>query len=312
MDLIVLIIILWAAASAVEDVKKHLRTSRRARIAEREERIAPKALSKTQRRATAARHDTGWWWREATHGFPVARYGWRTGWVAHQAAHEQQKAIHAQHKGVLESFRATRQQGQANAAVTEAGPGQMSRQEMKQKLQAASPPAQSQGQQVPVPPAAPAPMPAAAGAPVEPAAAVPPVLASLQEPATEPAQPPAAPPATTNGVPMSSGTTEYTYQQTVDEAARTAALAESLQAEIARCGIPQMVDSLSVSGLDRGSLGRLDDVHTAYERVAAGAQSLMDNAASFRDSLIRDHGSVNEAHQAAPEGGAEKPFYVGS
>lgn len=357
MDVIVLFIVAWAVTNVIEDWRAGLRKSRKARIAEREKELAPAKMTPSQRKVTAARHDTGWWLREAIHGFPVARHGWRAGWVAHQAAHEQHRAILAEHKGVRDSWRQVRRQGKQNLRAVEDAPPSLSRDQLKQKIKAASPPAQTQGQQSPVPSAAPAPKPATAGASApSPAVAAPPCI-SCGCPAGDDAQPgrigdatgpmcadcaewsdgnllsswaaatipgepsdlhpqgdqdnqPGQSP-TTNGVAVTA-TTEYTYEQTIAEANHAVQTAETLQHEIASLGIPQMIDALSVSGVDRGNLSLLDSVHTAYERIVAGARDLSDASTAFRDGMVRAHGGVNEAHQAAPEGGAEKPFYVGS
>jgi hypothetical protein len=307
--LVLAIAIVWACRSAYLHVTGRLRESRQARIAAVQKKIAPKTMTRTQRRTAAARHDTGWLTREVVHGFPVTRYGWKAGWTAHKAAHLQHKALLGQEKARLAAV------SQPPAASTVQPP-----------QPAAAPPG---GQQPAVNPAAPAPEPPAAGASPPPAGVPPQPPQADADPEPGPAapvvqpfpgppeqqvpEPDPAPAATTQGEPMPTGTatSEYTYDQTIDTLDKISAHAEAAQSEFARLGIPQMTDQLSVSGLDRGNLAHIADVAAAHDRIMDGYKTMIDHATTARDSIQRDHGPVAEAHQAAPEGGAEKPFYAG-
>jgi hypothetical protein len=106
MDLIALIIIIYAVKTAVEDARKAWRKSRSAYMGSAARRFpdAPKG----RRAAWAARHDLGYASSQVLQGFPAARHGFASGWHAGQtekherrAARERAKAEHLEARARL-------------------------------------------------------------------------------------------------------------------------------------------------------------------------------------------------------------------
>jgi hypothetical protein len=118
-----------------------------------------------------------------------------------------------------------------------------------------------------------------------------------------------APPTTGgNTMPVAADTT---YDQQLAAAAEVIRSADAEIAELRVRRIAQQVENLNSLGLDSGSLGRAAEIDDALKEQEKAAQKVLDAAQAFRDGLVRDHGAVNEAHQNAPQGGAEKAFYQG-
>jgi hypothetical protein len=120
---------------------------------------------------------------------------------------------------------------------------------------------------------------------------------------------PASP--TTGGDTVPTATAETTYDQQLTAAAEVIRSADAEIAELRVRRIAQQVENLATLGLDSGSLSRAAEIDDALKEQEKAAQRVLDAAQAFRDGLVRDHGNVNEAHQAAPQGGAEKAFYQG-
>lgn len=93
MDLIILIAVLaWVSARAVERGSQERRKSREGRLGEISKRM-PGGVPKSRKLRASATHDAGWWGGEVLHGFPVHRRGWHAGWLAHQVEAVRQDAI---------------------------------------------------------------------------------------------------------------------------------------------------------------------------------------------------------------------------
>jgi hypothetical protein len=93
MELLVIIIFIYAVHSAVEDTKSALRKSRGAYASSAAVRF-PNA-PKSRRVASAARHDAGFWLGQAAHVFPAARHGLAAGWHAGRQAQDEGRAARA-------------------------------------------------------------------------------------------------------------------------------------------------------------------------------------------------------------------------
>jgi hypothetical protein len=93
MELLVIIVFIYAVHSAVEDTKSALRKSRDAYGATAAARF-PKS-PKSSRVIRAARHDAGFWAGQAAHLFPAARHGLAAGWHAGRQAQDEGRAARA-------------------------------------------------------------------------------------------------------------------------------------------------------------------------------------------------------------------------
>jgi hypothetical protein len=116
---------------------------------------------------------------------------------------------------------------------------------------------------------------------------------------------------TAGGDTVTTATAETTYDQQIVAANKIISEAEQDVARLRTAQIAQQVEALATLRLDSGSLDRAAGIDDGIQAQIKAAQQTLDAAQAFRDGLIRDHGAVNEAHQAAPQGGAERDFYVG-
>lgn len=313
---------IWAFRNAALHLQGKLRESRNERIAEREKQLAPKQMSPSQRRMTAARHDTGWWLSEALHGFPVARHGWQAGWLAHQAAMEQHRAIRDEHRGIRDTFRAARAQGQANLNLIEKADVQaasddkppLTRAQMKERLKADSPPAQPQPEQdegaveaakAAHPASQPAPQePAAAGA-EDPAVAGPPQATAADNPA--PDTPVPAVPAQGEPVPTGPVTAETTYSQDI---ARCDKIIAACDVEAVRLRLQQAqlwVEQMVSAGLDPDNTSRASDLADQIEAQIKQNQITHDHAVALKNG-IQQHSAGHDYHSGMRDGGASREY----
>lgn len=90
MELLVIIVFIYAVHRAVEDTKSALRKSRDAYGASASARFPKPA--KSGRVIRAVRHDAGFWAGQAAHLFPAARHGLATGWHAGRQAQDEGRA----------------------------------------------------------------------------------------------------------------------------------------------------------------------------------------------------------------------------
>lgn len=87
MEIIAILIIIYALKKGVDDAKSHFGKSKAASRSQSAAKSGPK------RTAAALHHDTGYWASQLLHGFPPARHGFASGWHAGRQAHEQGKAV---------------------------------------------------------------------------------------------------------------------------------------------------------------------------------------------------------------------------
>jgi len=106
-QLIVLIIFIYAAKSAWEDARKAWRTSKTAYMKSADARFP--GAPKSRRAAWAIRHDAGYWASQLANGLPSARHGFAAGW--HQGRDAQTAARTAR-----EEARTRRLENQADHA----------------------------------------------------------------------------------------------------------------------------------------------------------------------------------------------------
>ncbi len=90
MEILALLIIIYACRQAVTDTRKASRKSRDAYMKSADARFP--GMPKGKRAAHAARHDLGFGLGQARHGFPQARNGFVTGWHQSRQAHVQAMA----------------------------------------------------------------------------------------------------------------------------------------------------------------------------------------------------------------------------
>lgn len=329
MDLLFFGLIVWAFADVARDLKTRLGLSREARIAEREQQLAPRQMSATQRRATAARHDTGWWLREIFTGFPTARHGWHAGWVAHQAAVEQQRGIVDHHRSLRDRWHAARLQGLKNEVELAKGDVQaagddrppLSRAEMKDRLKAGSPPAQPRPDD-PVtaakaahpasqpgngqvfitdwPPMRVPPEPGAAGADDTPAVPAPPPL--VPEPAPAPATPIQG-----ETVPAQTPTAETTYSQDLSKCNQIIAACDVEGVRLRMQQAALWVEQMVAAGLDPGNTTRASELADQIEEQIKQNQRTHDAAMALKDG-IQQHSAGHDYHTSFPGGGASREY----
>jgi outer membrane murein-binding lipoprotein Lpp len=95
-ELLIIAVFVWAAKGGFDHLKADYRRSRDARIS-RVAKTHPKGILPKHKRASVARqHASGYWLREALHGFPVYRTGMHAGWIAHQTASTHAEAKRAE------------------------------------------------------------------------------------------------------------------------------------------------------------------------------------------------------------------------
>jgi len=90
MELLVLLIIVYACRQAVTDTKHAASKSRGAYMKSADKRFP--GMPQGKRAAHAARHDAGWGASQLGHGFPQARHGFAQGWHESRQAHDQAMA----------------------------------------------------------------------------------------------------------------------------------------------------------------------------------------------------------------------------
>jgi len=90
MQLIILIIFIYAAKSAWEDAHKAWRTSKTSYMKSADARFP--GAPKSRRAAWALRHDAGYWAAQAAQAFPTARHGLAAGWHEGRAAQADARA----------------------------------------------------------------------------------------------------------------------------------------------------------------------------------------------------------------------------
>ena len=90
MQLIVLIVFIYAAKHAWDDARKAWRTSKSSYMRSADERF-PRA-PRSRRAAWALRHDAGYWAAQAAHAFPTARHGLAYGWHAGRKEQAERRA----------------------------------------------------------------------------------------------------------------------------------------------------------------------------------------------------------------------------
>ena len=105
------------------------------------------------------------------------------------------------------------------------------------------------------------------------------------------------------------GNADATYDQSIAAAKQIISECDQEIARLRTHRLGNLVDSLSGMSLDSGSLGRAAEIEDGLRAQQKAAQQTLDSAQAFHDGLQRDHGAVNEAHQSAPQGGAEREFY---
>jgi hypothetical protein len=91
MELLVIIALVYAIKSAVDDTKKALRKSRDAYSTSADLRFPGSARS--GRVTRAVRHDAGFWAGQAAQGFPAARHGLAAGWHAGRQAQAEAREV---------------------------------------------------------------------------------------------------------------------------------------------------------------------------------------------------------------------------
>lgn len=92
MEILLLIVVVWATKGAWDHAKGARTASRDQRIAEVAKTYPKGALPKSRRKAAARQYAAGWWAREVRHGFPVTKTGWHAAWLAHQTTADHHKA----------------------------------------------------------------------------------------------------------------------------------------------------------------------------------------------------------------------------
>lgn len=98
MEFIIIAIFVWAAKGGFDHLKADYRRSRGARIAQVAKSHPKGILPKHKRASVARQHASGYWLREALHGFPVYRTGVHSGWIAHKTARTHAEAKRAEAK----------------------------------------------------------------------------------------------------------------------------------------------------------------------------------------------------------------------
>lgn len=323
---VVLVALAWGAQNALRHLRDSVRASREQRVGQlvkqHEERYGT-AATPAHRRFMAARHDTGWWTREVLHGFPVARTGYYSGWLAHRTAAEQERARRAEaaekHEEVRESFRAAAaRRASANAEEIDRATGKpaASREEVRQaaKVLPFTPRQDAPGAPEAAPEAEAAQQPAPRPEPGPYAKPAPAPEAGAGQPAETPTTGAGTAPAPSQGGTMPATTTapETTY----DDIQRSLkAEIRELHDEIARLRAKraawQLADALTGTLRDASTLGAFADYDDALDEQIKAVQRQLDAAESASGTLERNHGGMNEAHQSAPVAGADPRFYEG-
>lgn len=85
MEILALLIIVYALKHAITDTKGAAKRSREAYLKSADKRFPD--MPKGKRAAHAARHDLGWGLSQAGHGLPATRHGFMTGWHQSREAH---------------------------------------------------------------------------------------------------------------------------------------------------------------------------------------------------------------------------------
>jgi hypothetical protein len=92
MEILLLIVVVWATKGAWDHAKGTRTASRDQRMKEVAGTYPKGVLPKSRRKAAARQHAAGWWAREVRHGFPVTKTGWHAAWLAHQTTADHHKA----------------------------------------------------------------------------------------------------------------------------------------------------------------------------------------------------------------------------
>ena len=347
MDLLLLFVVGWALRGAWQHVHGKLRDSREERIAETAKKY-PQGMSKTQKRVTAARHDAGWWLREASHGFPVARTGWHAGWLSHKTAALHQKAIRdqarQQHEQVQGSLAdAVKRQGQQNFTAVEAAidgqPPDQAKATMGQLLkfpqrpqspdqpeQEATDPAPEPGPYSPrdetarwlrAPMADPRPHCSACGHPPRPGDDLVPTPEGWHVHESHTTDPdsglyqPARPADNSKGVtevPTGTATAETTYSQDITKCQKIMIGCDVEGARLRAQQAQAWVEEMVTAGLDAKHTGMAADLSDQIEEQIKANQRVHDGAQALRDSIRRTHQAGHEYHSGAPDGGASREY----
>lgn len=339
MELALLLVILAAWDSVKSGIRHSGQTRRKgsaAKVKAAEKAAAPGTLSPARKRAIKASHDAGWWGGEILGGFPVHRTGWHAGRLAHKAAADSQRAVREEARTTHLERRASvlselpehrkRQQEARDQIIAASADPETGKAKSRQAVkEAASNVVLISARQRPTAPLPsetvkpePGPYAPKEGSPMSPVATADQNgNAAEAEPGAEAARNPSDPTdqtdpsSPTEGADVSTGTAETTYDQQITASGAVINESEAELARIRQRRLGQMVEHLQSLGLDSGSLGRAAEIDDSLKAQEKAAQQTLDSALAFRDGLVRDHGNVNEAHQAAPQGGAEKAFYQG-
>jgi hypothetical protein len=342
MDIVVLILLIYAAKSALEDAKAAWRRSKAGYMASAGRRF-PDA-SKSRRTGQAIRHDAGYWSGQAAHGFPVVRHGFAQGWHAGRAeqfkAREGREDAAANHletrarvKDAIEGHRKRQQ-----AALTklrearEAGEGSretaplmaVAKKAVTTAVQTAAGIPPVAGQSTNGPAASPSggvPGKEAATGPVNGQAAPekqngsseegskgnPAAPQVPQQPAGRHERPQEQRNGTTGGTPMAG---DVTYDQVIADMTRAQADAEGKHAEARQAmnHAGNLADQMQALDVDSGTVSSMMDHLDAHRDAEKAHLKVQETADSVLTNLKR-HQQLSEAHKDSPVQAADKEFY---
>ena len=336
-------LILVAIGAVIHRTWEHARADYRAtrdkQEKAREKEIGTSPLPPGEKRAMGRRHRTGWWTSEISHGFPVIRTGWHTGWLAHRTAAERTRMArdselleHLKTRASLVAgaagYRAERDRLTAliDEAVAADPPGRPTRRGIREKAGAVilqfPDVIHDHGNTEETKDMTTTEAPAKAG-----------TCAVCGHPGTEtrPLRPrhgrmvhgPAQAPGETRGLEAVNGTSpspspggeqsmsEVGFRPAVATAKSHAALAEQDAATFRQrlLAIEQQIDSMQGDEVDPQSLGELMDLRDRYAAAVKIAEECSEGSSSFATSLSRRHEGLAEAHENAPVQAAKRDFY---
>lgn len=312
--LILAIIITYAIKKAADDAHGHWQSSKAGN------RRSTRGQKVSRRAASAVQHDVGYWTHQVTHGFPQVRHGLAAGWhggrtaqAQGNAARQQARTEHLEHRARL---------------IPEIREHRRRQQEALDQIRAA--------QQTEDPDAAPPPLCDLCDQPMPPGdtglahlaciAARERRVAQAGRPAATPPEPVVqqaghvavpvpipAPTPTTEGrtaMPTASGDTTYTQQLQELQAIRRDAEEEVNSVRLKR--MVSRLDVLTSLGLDGASLSEAAAIDDALQAQQKAAQQTLDMADAAISGLTRRHGGIQEAVDNSPIAQPAQPeFYAG-
>lgn len=106
---------------------------------------------------------------------------------------------------------------------------------------------------------------------------------------------------------------ETTFDSTTAAAAGASASAEGSLADVraSRQHWEQVADQMQALGVDGQSLSHAMEMIDGYRQAETALGGIQDSAAALPQTLRRNHGGLNEAHQSSPVEAADKTFYAG-